>query len=136
MKTKLLFPTFSVLVTSAIICVAAESKRVEREVRFTSAHYSISEVDDRPVATLTSKPVYPAHLRPDKVRGEVVIGLIVSVEGIPIEVQYRLATDEAFIESAIECVKKWRFKPAKKQGESVPCSMYVPLIFQTDEKSG
>lgn len=34
-------------------------------------------------------------------------------------------------EKAVEAVKKYRFKPAIRDGKSVPCEVYVAILFQT-----
>jgi len=76
------------------------------------------------------KPVYPAIARRRGWEGKVLLKVDVSAEGLSQSVRLHQSSGyEELDDSAITAVEKWQFSPAKRGGESVPCTVIVPIIF-------
>jgi periplasmic protein TonB len=83
-----------------------------------------------PKATRAPDPKFP-DLPPDaEQRGTVVMLLGINAKG-HVEVVRVLRSDErAFETSAVSTVKKWRFRPAEKNGQAVPVQVTVEMKFE------
>lgn len=83
-----------------------------------------------PKATSAPDPKFP-DLPPDaEQRGTVVMLVGINAKG-RVEVVRVLRSDEhAFETSAVETVKKWRFRPAEKNGQAVPVQVTVEMKFE------
>ncbi len=82
-----------------------------------------------PKATKSPDPEYP-DLPPDtEPRGVVVMLIGVDARGHVGPVQVVRSSAPVFEKSAVETVKTWRFKPAKKDGKAVPVQITVEMAF-------
>ncbi len=74
-------------------------------------------------------PEYSDKGRKERKQGFVVIKMIVGDDGLPrdIKVDHSLSPD--LDQSAVNCVKKWKFSPANKEGEPVAVEMTVEVSF-------
>lgn len=83
-----------------------------------------------PKATSAPDPKFPDLPADAEPRGTVVLLIGVSAKG-HVEVVRVLRSDEAaFEKTAVATVKKWKFKPAEKDGRPVPVQVTVEMKFQ------
>jgi TonB family protein len=83
-----------------------------------------------PKATSAPDPKFP-ELPPDAERhGSVVMLIGVNAKGRVQAVRVLRSDEQAFEKSAVETVKKWKFKPAQKDGQPVPVQVTVEMKFQ------
>lgn len=83
--------------------------------------YENNEVDTKPKAVYSPDPSIPLSLRRFEV--EVVMFYFVSAKGRPDRISVLSSTSEEprFAEAAKAAIARWRFKPAKKNGNPVNC---------------
>jgi protein TonB len=91
--------------------------------------YSLKEVDQPPVATSQPPVVYPRTLRTQRLEGSVDVGFVVSAKGTVQDPHAVSSTNEGFEQAAIDAVKKWKFKPAMKDGKPVNTKVLVTVTF-------
>jgi protein TonB len=75
-------------------------------------------------------PIYPEKALRDRVRGVVVLRVLVSQNGEPVEVKVERAAREDMTEAAVAAVKQWRFEPARKDGFRVRAYTRVRFPFE------
>ncbi len=85
------------------------------------------------VAIKTEKAIYPYEAREQKLQGEVVVKILVSEEG-DVESAEVASGNPILGKSAVNAVKKWKFKPFIKNGKPVKVSMKVPIDFAFSDK--
>lgn len=83
-----------------------------------------------PKATSSPDPKFPDLPADAEPRGTVVLLIGVSAKGRVEAVRVLRSDEEAFEKSAVTTVKKWRFKPAEKDGHPVPVQVTVEMKFQ------
>ena len=64
-------------------------------------------------------PVYPERALRDRARGQVVLQVLVSETGVPVEVKVEKAARADLTAAAVAAAKQWRFEPARKGGRAV-----------------
>ncbi|HVU35050.1 MAG TPA: energy transducer TonB [Opitutaceae bacterium] len=74
-------------------------------------------------------PEYPVNLWRKHVRGQAVIGFVVSETGRVLEPKISSATDPAFGDSALEAARMWRFLPRVRNGKTVATPVEMPFAF-------
>ena len=84
-----------------------------------------------PKAIYTPDPNYPEAARIAGYQGTVVIWLIVDTDGTPKQIKVVRKLGMGLDEEAVAAVKKWRFKPATKDGQPVPVMINVEVNFRT-----
>ena len=93
------------------------------------------QVDQRPRTLSTPDPKYPQAARRAEREGLVQLEFTVGVDGRATD--FKVIKEEpkgfGFGEAAIDAVKRWRFTPAKKGGESVPTRVKIPIRFTLDD---
>ena len=83
-----------------------------------------------PKATFAPDPKFP-DLPPDAEQHGLVVLLVgVNTKGHVAAVRVLRSDEKAFEQSAVETVKKWKFKPAEKNGQPVPVQVTVEMKFQ------
>ena len=96
--------------------------------------FRLSEVDQPPRLIRKIDPMYPFTAKRKSIEGSVTIQMIVDKSGRVIEVMALKAEPEGIFESsAISAVKRWRFKPAIKDGRPVDVIVVVPLVFGLED---
>lgn len=86
---------------------------------------------EAPVPIRTVAPSYPEQLKDAGVSGVVVVRVVVDERGNVTNPVVEKSTNEAFNESAINAVAKWRFKPATQGGKPVSAKVAVPIKFSS-----
>lgn len=84
-----------------------------------------------PKAIYTPDPNYPEAARIAGYQGTVVIWLIIDTDGTPKQIKVVRKLGMGLDEEAVAAVKKWRFKPATKDGKPIPVMINVEVNFRT-----
>lgn len=85
--------------------------------------------EQQPKIISTVKPDYPFAMRRAGIQGRVLVQFVVDSKGrvrIPYVTE---STHPGFRDAAIEAVRKWKFRPGKRNGERVNTRMQVPIMF-------
>jgi TonB family protein len=75
------------------------------------------------------EPEYSEEARQDRFSGVVDVYLVVDENGKPQDVRVAKPAGHGLDENAVKAVKKYRFKPAMKDGKPVKVDMYVRVSF-------
>jgi protein TonB len=86
-----------------------------------------------PVPVRTVAPDYPNEMRRDGVTGLVMVTCLIDEQGNVAETTVAKASNEAFANPAITAVKKWKFKPAQRDGAIVPIKVTIPIKFTLND---
>src|SRR5687768_12160611 len=92
------------------------------------------DYDEPPQPLKQSRPKYPAEAFRRGIEGTVDIKFVIDEEGRvidPIVVRSIPELDKA----ALDCVRKWRFKPAQKDGRVVKSTALAPVTFRITHKA-
>jgi len=92
--------------------------------------FSLTEIDQKPRPIFHAAPDYPAEMRGKKLDGVVNILFVVDPAGKVTNPRVEKSTHPAFEKPALDAIKQWKFEPAIKAGQRVPCKMRVPIRFQ------
>jgi protein TonB len=85
-----------------------------------------------PVPVRTVAPKFPENMRRDGTSGLVTVSCLIDENGNVTDPKVVKSSNEAFSEPAVEALKKWKFKPAKKDGEAVAIRVSIPVKFNCD----
>src|SRR5581483_3155894 len=99
-----------------------------------------TEENDEPVFDLGDgitppKVIHQVSPKPDsgtegfRITGAVLIGLIVSSHGLPVNVHVVRSVDKDIDQSAMEAVRQWRFEPARKGDKPVAVRLTIEIRF-------
>lgn len=99
---------------------------------FGSVSLFAAEGLEPPVPVRTVPPVFPDELRRLGASGLVTVSCLIDEKGNVTEPKVIKATNDAFSEPALAALKKWRFKPAKRDGEIVAIRINIPVQFSND----
>ncbi len=83
-----------------------------------------------PKATLAPDPKFPDLPEGAEQHGTVVMLIGVNAKGHVAAVRVLRSDEAAFEKTAVETVKKWKFKPAQKSGHPVPVQVTVEMKFE------
>jgi TonB family protein len=75
-------------------------------------------------------PEYSKEAKKKKVQGIVVLFVVVTIEGKATDISVAKSSGLGLDEMAIEAVRKWRFKPAMKDGKPVAVKVPVEMTFR------
>lgn len=90
--------------------------------------FDMTEIDQKPRVIFQTSPAIPAELR--KVQGLVTVIFIVDATGRATNTKVEKSSNPAFDRPALDAVRHWKFEPAVKGGQRVPCNMRAPIRFQ------
>jgi serine/threonine-protein kinase len=93
--------------------------------------YQTVEVDVRPEVVAQVRPVYPEEAAKQSVQDVVVLQVLVDTAGRPESIKVLRGSRRApsLDEAATAAVRQWTFRPAKKNGQPVPCWFNVGVPF-------
>lgn len=95
--------------------------------------YTLKEVDDKPKLMQHTKPEYPKEAYSMRIEGSVRVMFAINDKGEVINpIIVKSNPPDVFEKAALNAVKQWKFKPAKKNGEVVNVKMVVPINFSID----
>ncbi len=92
--------------------------------------------NERPVVISQVAPEYPDELRRTGGRGEVVVAFTVEIDGRVTEPEVLRSTHPALEPSALAAIRRWRFKPAHKDGVVVAARVVQTLVFAPGPAAG
>jgi protein TonB len=91
---------------------------------------ALEEADSPPRIARVVKPAYPPLALRARIGGIVVLRVLVSERGAPLQVEVIRGAAGGLSEAAVEAVKKWSFDPARKGGVPMRTWMVVPIPFE------
>ena len=94
-----------------------------------------TKVDENPVPVKTPPPKYPDSLKREGLAGVVAVVLVINEKGLVAECTVAKSSHPDFERPALEAVKNWKFKPAKKDGNPVKVRVTLPLRFNVEDDS-
>src|SRR5580698_901948 len=80
--------------------------------------------------THSVKPEYTREARDAKLEGVVTLSCVVGADGVVSDIDVRHGLVMGLDEKAVECLRKWRFKPATNHGEPVPAKTTIEMNFR------
>ncbi len=86
-----------------------------------------------PVPVRMVPPKYPTEMRREGTSGVVTVSCLIDEKGNVQEPKVEKASNEAFSQSAIDAVRKWKFKPAKRDGSAVSIRVSIPIQFSVTD---
>lgn len=91
---------------------------------------AIEEADTPPRIAKIVKPAYPPFALRARIGGIVVLRVLVSERGLPLQVEVMRGASGGLTEAAVDAVRKWSFDPARKGGLAMRTWMVVPIPFE------
>jgi TonB family protein len=91
--------------------------------------YKVGRGVTPPVALETPQPTYQQEAKKAKYQGTVLLWIVIDEEGSVTEVKVVRSIDKNLDRKAVEAVRKWRFKPAMKDGNPVAVEINVEVNF-------
>jgi protein TonB len=87
-----------------------------------------------PQPIYTPQPEYPSLLRNGKprIQGTCLLGVKVDEQGRVSEVHVTRSLDQRLDQNATDAVKRWKFKPAMRDGKPVTACISVEVDFRRD----
>lgn len=95
-----------------------------------SAVYAWNQVSTRPMLLSKVEPEYSELARQSKFQGTVLLNVIIDDKGFPRDVSISRPLGMGLDEKAMEAVRRWRFKPATKDGKPVAMATIVEVNFR------
>ena len=92
--------------------------------------FSVGNGVTAPVPIVHPDPEYSEEARKAKYSGEVMLSIVVSVDGKAEEIKVIKSLGMGLDEKAIEAVQKWRFKPGTKAGVAVRVKANIAINFR------
>src|SRR5260370_10184733 len=92
--------------------------------------YTVGRGVRAPRAIYDPEPEYSDEARKMKHEGTVILSIIVDAEGRARNIHVARSLGMGLDEKAIEAVKKWKFEPGKKDGQSVAVQVNVEVNFR------
>ena len=93
-------------------------------------NFEPEDVDTPPRIKKSTRASYPSAARDAGVRGDVLLRVLVSENGVPLEVEVVRGIRPDLTQAAIEAVKGWMFEPARRGGRKVRSWTPVSIPFQ------
>ena len=92
-----------------------------------------TKVDVNPVPVKTPPPDYPYDLKRQGVSGVVAVATVVDETGAVTSCSVTKSSNVEFEAAALAAVRRWKFKPAQKDGVPVKMRVTIPIRFNIDE---
>ncbi len=113
---------------------AQKQERIKKEKMFEnkvkSAATTVIKADSRPYRLQNPRPVYPALARRRGMQGRVVLSVRVSASGTVDSVSILESSGFTILDrSALNCVRKWHFVPARKGEKNIASWLQLPVRF-------
>lgn len=89
----------------------------------------VDAYDERPVPVKAVPPVYPPEMLREGQSGLVTVAVVIDEKGYVVSREVEKSTRREFDEAALDAVRKWRFKPARKAGLAVKVRILLPIEF-------
>lgn len=92
--------------------------------------FDVSELEKRPESVTEVAPGYPAELRKAKIEGVVTVLFVINEDGRVEDPRVENSSRPEFEKPALEAIRKWRFRPGTKGGQSVRTFVKKPFRFR------
>ncbi len=76
------------------------------------------------------EPDYSDEARKVKRQGSVILWVVVGTDGRPHEIKVQRSLGMGLDEKAVEAVRRWKFEPARKDGQAVAVQIFVEVSFR------
>ncbi|HEY0503846.1 MAG TPA: energy transducer TonB [Lysobacter sp.] len=84
-----------------------------------------------PLAGRTPAPRYPSQSLRRGESGTVMVRADIGIDGVPTSVEVADGSGSRYLDrAAVDAVKRWRFRPAMRDGQPEPGTVMVPISFQ------
>lgn len=84
-----------------------------------------------PIAGRTPAPRYPSQSLRRGESGTVMVRAQIGADGVPTSVDVANGSGSRYLDrAAVDAVRRWRFRPAMRDGQPVPGTVMVPISFQ------
>lgn len=94
---------------------------------------SVRAALEPPVPVRIVNPVFPIEMRRQHISGLVLVNCHIDERGEVHDPRVIKASNDAFAEPALNALRKWKFKPAQKDGTNVPIDVTIPVRFTIEE---
>jgi protein TonB len=81
------------------------------------------------VPVRTTAPIFPNEMHDQGISGFVLVDCLVDEKGDVQDMRVEKSSNKDFIQPAIEALKKWKFKPAQRDGNKVATRVSIPIRF-------
>lgn len=95
--------------------------------------FAVAAGREPPVPVRTVAPDYPRELRAQGVSGIVMVKVTIDEQGNVTTTTVSKSSNEGFDRFAMDAVKKWKFKPARQDGNPVSITVTIPIKFVAEE---
>jgi TonB family protein len=125
--------TPTVLVMAAQPDKDSEGRAAQEYKDMVSALRKIGGNVSSPILIYRVDPEFSAEARQAKIGGVVLVGMIVTPKGVPLNVHVVRGIGHGLDEQAVAAVKQYGFKPAMENGNPVPVELNVEVNFKIME---
>ena len=80
-------------------------------------------------------PKFPPEMRRTGTSGVVTLNFLVTEKGEVQDPTVQKTTDAAFVPNALDAIRKWKFKPATKDGAPVAVRVSIPIKFDVEDEA-
>ena len=88
-----------------------------------------NDFDERPVPVKAVPPVYPPEMLRAGTSGLVSVEVVIDESGNVAERTVIRSSRSEFEKPALDAVRRWKFKPARKSGAAVKARIVLPIQF-------
>jgi protein TonB len=86
-----------------------------------------------PVPVRTVAPEFPSEMRRQHMNGLVLVDCEIDSHGDVQDPKVAKTSNDAFTQPALDALKRWKFKPAQRDGNNVAVRVKIPLRFTVDD---
>ncbi len=90
--------------------------------------FGVADLEERPQPSAQFPPAYPNEMRRAKVEGSVTLAFVVDESGRVEDPRVEKSSHPEFERSALEAIRKWKFRPGRKDGQ--PVRAYLVQTFR------
>ncbi len=122
-------------ITDKIDINLADFQRPTVDVNLDAVVFDKEEVDQLPLRNYSPMPGLPSNIRKKMGEARVIVQLSIDEKGKPLHVMVLNSPVPEARPHIIKDLKRWRFRPAKKNGQKVKCWVRFVLVFQKSNTS-
>lgn len=100
---------------------------------FGSVNALADDAIEAPVPVRMVPPKFPSEMRREGTGGVVTVKCTIDEKGNVTEPVVEKASNDAFVAPALEALRKWKFKPAKKAGAPIALKVSIPIQFSISD---
>jgi len=101
----------------------------EKEIPLSGPPLKVGGDVSPPILIYSTAAEYSDEAKKARVQGEILLSMIVDIDGRPKSIAVIRPLGHGLDEEAIRAVRQWKFKPGQKNGEPVPVQMNVQVNF-------